>query len=209
MLENRGSRQNRGSTIELDDVGASFHNGMERIVTQSSDNESRQDHPPTTPNQNNKEGGVFKSYIPWIYRFSVIIENSGSIARDNLANERTFLAWVRTGSIFCTLGVTFVQFCHLESKSNSVVVNGKQYSLEHISNSNDKLMLTFGKPVEVICLLLGMVCVIFGGWRYFHVQALLTRNYFPATRVTVMFLMVVNITMLILLVIFDVKLVSS
>lgn len=33
------------------------------------------------------------------------IENSGSQARDHLANERTFLAWVRTSLAFVGLGV--------------------------------------------------------------------------------------------------------
>lgn len=33
------------------------------------------------------------------------IENRGSLARDQLANERTFLAWVRTGLGFVGAGV--------------------------------------------------------------------------------------------------------
>ena len=34
-----------------------------------------------------------------------IVNNTGSTARDHLANERTFLAWARTGTAFVGLGV--------------------------------------------------------------------------------------------------------
>ncbi len=37
------------------------------------------------------------------------IENSGSQARDHLANERTFLAWVRTSLAFVGLGVVIAK----------------------------------------------------------------------------------------------------
>ena len=38
------------------------------------------------------------------------IENRGSAARDQLANERTFLAWVRTGLGFVGIGVVLQKF---------------------------------------------------------------------------------------------------
>ena len=43
----------------------------------------------------NSETGVDKS----------LVENTGSVARDHLANERTFLAWARTGLGFLALGI--------------------------------------------------------------------------------------------------------
>ena len=39
-----------------------------------------------------------------------IIENTGSIARDHLANERTYLAWLRTGVTLMGVGVALVKF---------------------------------------------------------------------------------------------------
>lgn len=33
------------------------------------------------------------------------LENTDSVARDHLANERTFLAWLRTALAFCSVGV--------------------------------------------------------------------------------------------------------
>ncbi|MFZ0013528.1 MAG: DUF202 domain-containing protein [Acidimicrobiia bacterium] len=37
-------------------------------------------------------------------------DNTGSHARDHLANERTFLAWLRTGLAFIGLGVLVAKF---------------------------------------------------------------------------------------------------
>lgn len=40
--------------------------------------------------------------------------NSGSTARDHLASERTFLAWLRTGLGFIALGIAIERFSTLE-----------------------------------------------------------------------------------------------
>ena len=40
----------------------------------------------------------------------MIIENTGSLARDHLANERTFLSWLRTGVTLMGVGVALVKF---------------------------------------------------------------------------------------------------
>jgi len=39
-----------------------------------------------------------------------IIDNTGSLARDHLANERTFLAWLRTGVTLMGVGIALVKF---------------------------------------------------------------------------------------------------
>ena len=41
---------------------------------------------------------------------SNIVDNTGSIARDNLANERTFLAWLRTGVTLMGVGIALIKF---------------------------------------------------------------------------------------------------
>jgi uncharacterized membrane protein YidH (DUF202 family) len=43
---------------------------------------------------------------------STIIDNTGSIARDILATERTFLAWARTGLGFCGAGSALAAAYH-------------------------------------------------------------------------------------------------
>ncbi len=45
-----------------------------------------------------------------------IIPNKGSTARDHLANERTFLAWVRTALGLVGLGVVLERFAAAEPK---------------------------------------------------------------------------------------------
>ena len=40
----------------------------------------------------------------------IAVENQGSTARDNLANERTFLAWLRTGLSMLGLGIALAKF---------------------------------------------------------------------------------------------------
>lgn len=48
---------------------------------------------------------------------SKAIANTGSVARDHLANERTFLAWTRTGLGFVALGVALAKLDALEALS--------------------------------------------------------------------------------------------
>ena len=43
-----------------------------------------------------------------------ILQNSGSTARDHLASERTFLAWLRTGLGFVALGIAVERFSQFE-----------------------------------------------------------------------------------------------
>jgi uncharacterized membrane protein YidH (DUF202 family) len=43
--------------------------------------------------------------------------NTGSVARDHLANERTFLSWTRTGLGFVALGVALAKLSALEALS--------------------------------------------------------------------------------------------
>lgn len=45
------------------------------------------------------------------------IANTGSVARDHLANERTFLSWTRTGLGFVALGVALAKLSALEALS--------------------------------------------------------------------------------------------
>ena len=52
----------------------------------------------------------------WIKAFKTApIANTGSVARDHLANERTFLAWTRTGLGFIALGIALERFNTMEA----------------------------------------------------------------------------------------------
>lgn len=43
-----------------------------------------------------------------------LYQNTGSTARDHLASERTFLAWIRTGLGFLALGIAIERFSQLD-----------------------------------------------------------------------------------------------
>lgn len=47
-----------------------------------------------------EETGLLGRFQPSLY-----LENAGSVARDHLASERTFLAYIRTSLLFATTGV--------------------------------------------------------------------------------------------------------
>ena len=52
---------------------------------------------------------------------SVKLKNEGAVARDHLANERTFLAWLRTSLAFASIGVAVTQFFRLQSETNALM----------------------------------------------------------------------------------------
>ena len=61
---------------------------------------------------------------PWYKRIadrygSVSLENKGSVARDHLALERTFLAWLRTSLAFASIGIAVTQLFRLNSTINN------------------------------------------------------------------------------------------
>jgi len=85
------------------------------------------------------------------------IENKGSTARDHLANERTFLAWVRTGLGFVGIGVV----------------------LEKLIEERGALALAIG----LVFIVAGIAMLVYGLQRYRHVAALMAEGRFvPAQR---------------------------
>lgn len=50
---------------------------------------------------------------------AVQLANKGAVARDHLANERTFLAWLRTSLAFASIGVAITQFFRLQSSTTT------------------------------------------------------------------------------------------
>ncbi|KAK6458956.1 uncharacterized protein RJT20DRAFT_132113 [Scheffersomyces xylosifermentans] len=54
---------------------------------------------------------------------SITLENKGSVARDHMANERTFLAWLRTSLSFITIGIGVTQLFRIEEKSSKVKIH--------------------------------------------------------------------------------------
>ena len=74
-------------------------------------------------------------------------------ATDTLANERTYLAYIRTALAFIAFGFVIARFS-LFAREFSV--------LEHASNPEPGLSTTFGTAMA----LFGIVVAIIGAWRY-------------------------------------------
>lgn len=96
------------------------------------------------------------------YNPDLVLVNSGSVARDHLANERTVLAYVRTSLALASMGVALVQF--LSVKQHSALVQ------------------QFAHPLGATGMLLGLFTLVIGVSRYFVVQNALTQGHFPVAR---------------------------
>lgn len=90
------------------------------------------------------------------------LKNTGSLARDLLASERTFLAWTRTGLGFIALGVA------LEKVEAFAAISP---TLLHLENSRTKL-------AAGVLVGSGSACVAHGTWRYFVVMRALQDGMF-------------------------------
>ncbi|KAG9290398.1 hypothetical protein G9A89_007129 [Geosiphon pyriformis] len=99
-----------------------------------------------------------------IWKTTLFLENNGSVARDHLANERTFLAWLRTSLSFIGIGLATAQLFRLTNRDHTSI--------------DDR----FGQPLGITFIMLGIMFLFFGVTRYFLSQTTMIRGQFPATR---------------------------
>jgi inner membrane protein YidH len=92
-----------------------------------------------------------------------IFENTGSTARDMLANERTFLAWFRTALATSGLGVALAKLS----------------------------LFTSAEWAGLVFVLLGAIQLVYCTYRYFQVLNLLSSGKFAPDKVGIMVLVVV------------------
>ncbi|EXJ77218.1 hypothetical protein A1O3_10376 [Capronia epimyces CBS 606.96] len=69
---------------------------------------------------------------------SVSLENKGSVARDHLALERTFLAWLRTSLAFASIGIAITQLFRL----NTTIASRPDQSTSSLSLTHEQMPLS-------------------------------------------------------------------
>ncbi|KAF2087315.1 hypothetical protein K490DRAFT_42302 [Saccharata proteae CBS 121410] len=102
---------------------------------------------------------------------SVELENKGSVARDHLALERTFLAWLRTSLSFASIGIAVTQLFRLNTSIADREPTTGEKHLRHV-----------GKPLGATFIAISIVILFIGFHRYFESQHYVIRGKFPASR---------------------------
>lgn len=134
--------------------------------------------------------------------FTLILENTALVARDHMANERTFLAWIRTGFVLMSMGVVFTQMYMIQIRATEAIQDGTHYK---ISLKDVSAFHVLGMPLTVLTGVLAIFTMIFGFVRYLTVLSGLQQNVFPATRVMVLLVFVTTSVIVIMVLVADIN----
>ncbi|XXG93914.1 hypothetical protein Hte_000164 [Hypoxylon texense] len=134
-------------------------------------------------NGNGATGDAAEEEKHWLKHYfgalwSIELENKGSVARDHLALERTFLAWLRTSLSFASIGIAITQLFRLNT---SIGVDDARFqTIRHI-----------GKPLGATFLGISIIILLLGYRRYYMGQQWVIKGKFPASRGTIVIVSVI------------------
>lgn len=100
-----------------------------------------------------------------------VFKNTGSVARDHLASERTFLAWLRTGLGFIALGIAVERFNQLDLAE--ILPTKSKKTIHRDQDSKEKSDMLVGALLGT-----GTGSIAYGTVRYFSNMYLLERGLF-------------------------------
>lgn len=115
-----------------------------------------------------------------------LYQNTGSTARDHLASERTFLAWIRTGLGFLALGIAIERFAQLDLRQLLKPLRDQQRldRQDPISKEQDQADIEHELEKEQSQVLVGTLMalgsgsIVYGTSRYFSNLKLLEKGLF-------------------------------
>lgn len=109
-----------------------------------------------------------------------LYQNTGSTARDHLASERTFLAWIRTGLGFLALGIAIERFAQLDLKQLLKPLREQDHGPREPDQADIEHELEKEQSQVLVGTLmaLGSGSIVYGTSRYFSNLKLLERGFF-------------------------------
>ncbi|GME69427.1 unnamed protein product [[Candida] boidinii] len=146
---------------------------------------------------------VKKNLVDSIFVFKPT-DNKGSTARDQLANERTFLAYIRTTTTLLLMSVTMIQI--FKHKLNTLILDYLVSKIDELAktgsidgdnpigtkkiefiNSNLKFMKIFVKPICLTFTSLSIFILITAIFRFFlNLNIMLKDNKFSIDRISML-----------------------
>ncbi|KAJ7868695.1 hypothetical protein B0H13DRAFT_2351270 [Mycena leptocephala] len=116
------------------------------------------------------DGNDSEGTLLHVSRISLVLEDSGNVARDHLASERTFLSYVRASLTIVSAAVALAQLLSLLERLKSPVL------------APLRPLEKYARQLAVGTIIVALLVLFMGVFRYFTVQGALPEGKFPVTR---------------------------